>query len=88
MKAMRAAADAKAKKTGKTIFDICLGWIYDEDLPLDRRQAAWKLYCDKMLIQVSEGGEADKALGPAMYLPEKRPVLTAIPKAADEPKVA
>ena len=36
------------------------------------------MYCDKMLIAVAEGGEADKTLGPAIYLPEQKPTLAAV----------
>ena len=78
LKEMREAAAAKAKKEGKTLFDVCLDWVYDKDLKIDRRQAAWKMYCDKMLIQASEGGEADKTLGPSIYLPEQKPTLAAV----------
>ena len=78
LKAMQEAADAKAKEEGKTLFDVCLDWVYDKDLKIDRRQAAWKMYCDKMLIQASEGGEADKTLGPSIYLPEQKPTLAAV----------
>lgn len=78
LKEMRESAAKKAKETGKSLFDICLEWVYDEDMKIDRRQAAWKMYCDKMLIAVSEGGEADIALGPQTYLPEQRPALEVV----------
>lgn len=78
LKEMREAAQKKADETGKTMFEVCLGWIYDEELKIDRRQAAWKMYADKMLIQVTEGSEGDKLEGPAMYLPEKRPALEVV----------
>ena len=78
LKAMREAAENKAKLENKSLFDVCLEWIYDEDIAIDRRQAAWKMYCDKMLIQVSEGGEADKVAGPAVYLPKMRPKLESV----------
>lgn len=72
---MRDAATAKAEATGKSLFDVCLDWIYDPDIKIDRQQAAWKLYTDKMLIKISEGGEADQVLGPAVFLPERHPRL-------------
>ena len=75
---MREAAEKKAKACGKSLFDICLEWVYDEELKIDRRQAAWKMYCDKMLIAVSEGGEADKQAGPAVFLPKQHPKLESI----------
>ena len=45
-----------------------------------------KLYLDKMLISVSEGGEADKEGGPAVYLPAQRPQLETVKN--EETKVA
>ena len=73
---MRAAAHKKAEEEGKTLFQVCLDWIYDEDVRIERRQAAWKMYADKMLIQVSEGSAADQTVdGPAVYLPKQRPQL-------------
>jgi len=70
LKEMRKAAEKAAKEHGKTLFEICLEWIYDEGLSTSQRMHAWKLYADKMIIAVSEGGEADVASGPAIYLPE------------------
>ena len=75
LKEMRDAAAAAAEKHGTTLFDVCLAWIYDPALKIDRRQAAWKMYTDKMLIQVSEGSEADKTVGPSVFLPEQHPRL-------------
>ena len=88
LQAMRKAAEKAAKKHGKTLFDVCLAWIYDEDLTIDRRQAAWKMYCDKMLIAVSEGGEADRAAGPQVFLPEQRPQLEVVKSEKPEDKAA
>ncbi len=78
LKDMREAAAKKAKKEGRSLFDVCLGWIYDKEIKIDRQQAAWKMYTDKMLIQASEGGEADKTLGPSIYLPKQKPTLAAV----------
>ena len=75
LKEMRDAADTKAKAEGRSLFDVCLDWIYDPDIKIDRQQAAWKMYTDKMLIQISEGGDADKFAGPAVFLPKKHPRL-------------
>lgn len=74
LKEMREAAATRAEQEGKSLFDVCLDWIYNDALPIDRRMAAWKMYCDKHLIQIHEGGEADKTVGPAFYLPKKRPL--------------
>ncbi len=78
LKEMRAAAEKKAKDEGKSLFDVCLDWIYDKDIKIDRQQAAWKMYMDKFLIQASEGGDADKTLGPSIYLPKQKPTLAAV----------
>ncbi len=75
---MRDAAEKKAKQEGRSLFDVCLDWIFDKEIPIARQQAAWKMYTDKMLIQVSEGGEADKIVGPAIFLPEEHPRLEVI----------
>lgn len=72
---MRDAATAKAEAEGRSLYDVCLDWIYDPEIKIDRQQAAWKLYTDKLLIKITEGGEADKFPGPAVFLPEKHPRL-------------
>jgi hypothetical protein len=72
------AAKEMAKKRGKTLQEIVLGFAYDEKAPTKDRLAASKLYWDKSVINVVEGGEADKDNGPAVYLPEQRPVLKAV----------
>jgi hypothetical protein len=75
---MREAAEKRAKREGRTIFDVLLDFIYGEDVNSKDKLAASKLYLDKMMISVSEGGEADQALGPAVYLPEQRPDLKVV----------
>lgn len=72
------AAKEMAKKTGKSLQDIVLAFAYDPELPPKDRLAAAKLYWDKSVIHVTEGGEADTNNGPAVYLPEMRPVLKAV----------
>ena len=73
----RAAKDMAAR-TGRSLQDIVLEFAYDSNLPPKDRLAAAKLYWDKSVIHATEGGEADKNLGPAVYLPELRPVLKAV----------
>ena len=69
------AAKAKALEHGKSLQDIVLEIAYDEDVPRKDRLAAAKLYWDKSVIVAKEGGEADKSLEPAVFLPEKHPRL-------------
>lgn len=78
LKAMREAAAKYAKKHGKDFWDVCLDWVYDEELTASQRQCAWKMYADKMVVHVAEGGLADKEAGPAVYLPEQRPQLEVV----------
>ncbi len=40
-----------------------------------KRLAATKLYWDKMLVNVAQGGADDRLLGPAVYLPEQRHLI-------------
>jgi len=42
-------------------------------VPLKDRLAAAKLWKDKIMIPVPEGGDTDRDLGPATYLPEEMP---------------
>ena len=72
------AAKEKAKQHGKTLQEIVLEIAYDGDAPRKDRLAAAKLFWDKSIIPAHEGGEADKNLGPAVYLPEQRPQLEVI----------
>ena len=75
---MRKTAAKRAKQEGKTLYDILLDFSYDADLSVKDRQASIKLYLDKMHISVSEGGEADKVVGPSIYLPDQKPTLAAV----------
>ena len=78
LKEFEQAAKKKAKETGKSLQDIVLSIAYDEKAAKRDQLAAAKLFWDKSIIPASEGGEADVANGPAVYLPEHRPQLEAI----------
>jgi hypothetical protein len=70
--------DRRAKTEGKTLIGGVLDIFYDDrTVPAVKLQAA-KLILDRTMIQVSEGGDADKSIGPTVYLPAQRPVLTAL----------
>ena len=70
------------KNNGKDVNDFIMAVIYndtetldlDSDVSLKDRIACAKLWKDKTMIPVSEGGEADQGLAPVTYLPEERPV--------------
>jgi len=77
VKRMYSKAAAREAATGKSIEDILLDFIYDsvdgEEISHRERLASVKLWADKCWIVVSEGSDADKELGPSVYLPERRP---------------
>jgi len=78
------AAKKMAAEYGKSLQDIVLGIAYDPDAPRKDVLAAAKLFWDKSVIAASEGGEADKNAGPAVYLPGQRPHLEAIKGGKDD----
>ena len=75
LKEFERAATAMAKKHGKTLQEVVLGIAYDDASSGKDKLAAAKLYWDKSIITASEGGEADKAAGPAVFLPKQHPRL-------------
>ena len=75
---MLSKAKKWAKAHGKGIDDILLGFIYSEAERTADRIACIKLWKDITVPKIAEGGQADRNLGPSVYLPEHRPVLTAI----------
>jgi hypothetical protein len=76
--AMLKAADDRAKSEKKTLDDILLDFAYDAELSAKDRLASIKLFKDFSAVKITEGGDADQELGPAVYLPEQRPVLKAV----------
>ena len=78
LKEFERSAKAMAKEHGATLQDVVLAIAYDDEAPRRDRLAAAKLYWDKSVIVASEGGEGDKILGPAVFLPEKHPRLEVV----------
>ena len=71
-------AKKDAKEHGGRYHDV-LFWIIRNPGARDADRIAAIKHLDDLLIpKISEGGEADKALGPAVYLPEHRPVLSLV----------
>jgi hypothetical protein len=77
---MLAKAKEFAKKNKKTIDEILLAFIYDEELPAKDRLASIKLWKEYTIAKLQESGETDIALGPAVFLPAQHPRLVAVPK--------
>ena len=71
LKEIQKVAVALAKEFGMPVIEVVGRMAYDEDAPRRDRLAAAKLFLDKSTIAISEGGEADKQTGPAVYLPEQ-----------------
>lgn len=67
-----------AKLHKKTVDEVLLDFIYGAQEKTSDRLASIKLWKDCTMPRISEGGEADKALGPAVFLPEQRPKLGVI----------
>jgi len=68
-------AERYAKKEGKNVDEILLDFIYGkvDKQTVKEQLAAIKIWKDKTMIQLAEGGESDQALAPEVYLPSERP---------------
>ena len=75
VKALLRTVKKFTKEHGKSIDDVLVGMIYDENITDNNRLAAIKLVKDLSAPKISEGGAADKFLGPAVFLPTKHPRL-------------
>lgn len=62
-----------AKQHGKDVDDVILEFIYDTDMAPSHRVACMKLFKELTTPKIHEGGMADQALGPGIYLPSERP---------------
>ena len=72
-----------SKEHGKSIDDILVGMVYDKDITDNNRLAAIKLVKDLSAPKISEGGAADRQLGPAVFLPERHPRLEVVSTGTD-----
>lgn len=72
--------DKYAKERGLHIDEVALELVYDESKTASARMKAYETIKKYSSIQPKEGGEADKELGPSLYLPEqdKGPDLKAV----------
>jgi len=80
VKEFQAVAEKLAKEFGYPVIEVAGRIAYDEDAPRRDRLAATKLFLDKVTIAATEGGEADRNLGPAIYLPKQRDNIVKILK--------
>lgn len=71
-------AKKMAKLRGKDLDDILLDICYDANIRKSEVLAAIKVFKDCTMVRPSEGGEADKTLGPAVFLPQHRPTLSVV----------
>ena len=67
-----------AKDRGRDLDDIVLEVLYSPQERTADRLAAYKLIKDQVTPKITEGGETDKALGPAVFLPEHHPRLSIV----------
>jgi len=75
---MLAEAEERAALEGQSVFGVLLDFIYDTEASLRDRTACIKLALEHTVPKLSEGGDADRALGPAVFLPEQHPRLEVI----------
>jgi len=78
VKEMLSTAKRWAVDQGKTIDDILMYIVYDKKTTDNARLAAIKLFKDYTIPKIKEGGETDKAIGPAVFLPDRHPRLEVI----------
>ena len=82
---MREKMKSRAKITGKDENDILIDWIQAQDadgatveIGIRDRIACMKLWKEYASPKITEGGDADKSIGPAVFLPERHPRLQSI----------
>lgn len=66
-------AKKRADEEGKDLDDLLLDLAYDKQVANKDRIACIKVYKEYTIAKMSEGGDADKNLGPGVYLPNERP---------------
>ena len=77
-KEFQKTAEALAKEFGLTMAEVIGRQVYDTAASIKDKQTAANLFWKYSVIVASEGGEADKAVGPAVFLPEKHPRLEVV----------
>ena len=85
VKDMRAKMAERVKITGKNEDDLLIDWIQAVDaegtavdIGLKDRIACVKLWKEYTAPRITEGGEADRVVGPAVFLPKQHPRLEVI----------
>ena len=68
----------RAKREKKTVMGLLLDFAYNSETGVKDRLASIKLITDLTCVKISEGGEADKALGPSVFLPAQHPRLKVV----------
>ena len=75
---MLSTAKKYADKYGKDIDEVLLDFVYGEEVPTKDRIACLKIWKEYTVAKLQEGGDTDKALGPAVFLPEHHPRLKVV----------
>ena len=76
-------AETYAKDFGKDVDDILLEFIHakgerGDQATINQSIACIKLWKEYTIAKLEEGGEADRTLGPKVFLPEQHPRLEVI----------
>ena len=82
------AAKALAKEYGYTIPEGVGRMFYDHDASRRDKLSAANLFWKYSVIGATEGGEADKVIGPAVFLPEEHPRLEIVGVGKDDDESA
>lgn len=68
-----------AEEKGKDLDDLLLEMAYDVGNVSDKdRLACIKVFKEYTIAKMQEGGEADKSIGPGIYLPGEKPDPTKV----------
>ena len=88
---MRDKMKARAKITGKDENDILIDWIQAQEadgtpvnIGIRDRIACMKLWKEYTSPKITEDGEVDRFLGPAVFLPQQNPRLKMIASGTDD----
>ena len=83
VRAMLKKAETYAKELGRDVDDILLDFIHakgerGEQATINQSIACIKLWKEYTIAKLEEGSEADRTLGPKVFLPEQHPRLEVI----------
>lgn len=67
-----------AKRHGQTVDELLMEVLYSQHTTTRDRLWAIKLFKEFTMAKIAEGGDADRSLAPALFLPEHHPALRVV----------